>query len=143
MSKGATGTSRCGIINYEDWTTPESVRASPRCTTSCSRVLTARLRRSDFSGRSPGQCLPRYWSPSRYRLLPSVHRDAPWARLKGYRVADAVIEAANSSMPTHVGSRRLRVSHWVWAWRYSNLSTTRYPICCVRLTSWIELPRHG
>src|SRR2546427_2080485 len=95
MSKGATGTSRCGIINYEDWTTPESVRASPRCTTSCSRVLTARLRRSDFSGRSPGRCLPRYWSPSRYRLLPSVHRDAPWARLKGCRVADAVIEAQN------------------------------------------------
>jgi hypothetical protein len=27
MSKGATGTSRSGTINYEDWTTPESVRA--------------------------------------------------------------------------------------------------------------------
>jgi hypothetical protein len=24
MSKDATGTSRCGIINYEDWTAPES-----------------------------------------------------------------------------------------------------------------------
>jgi hypothetical protein len=29
-----------------------------------------------------------------YRLLPSVRHGEPWARLKGYRVADAVIEAA-------------------------------------------------
>jgi hypothetical protein len=37
--------------------------------------------------------LLRYWSQSRSPLLPSVRRDEPWDRLKGCRVADAVIKA--------------------------------------------------
>ena len=50
-------------------------------------------RQSAFSGRSPGRCLPRYWSQWRSLLLPSGLRDEQWDRLKGCRVADAVIKA--------------------------------------------------
>src|SRR6185295_15665979 len=51
------------------------------------------LQRSAFSGRSLAPCLPRYWTRSRYHLPPSVRLGEPWGRLKGHRVAGAVIKA--------------------------------------------------
>ena len=64
--------------------------------TSCSPGLTGRRRRRGFSDRSPAHSLLRYWSQSRSPLLLSVRRDEPWDRLKGCRVADAVIKAHSS-----------------------------------------------
>ena len=55
----------------------------------------AQPRRSGFLGRSLDRCSLRSWQPSRFPLLPSGHYDALWARLKGCRVADAVIEAGS------------------------------------------------
>src|SRR2546428_6427746 len=52
-----------------------------------------RPQRSGFSGRNRGRCLRRFWHPWQFPLLPSVLRDEQWARLKGCRVANAVIEA--------------------------------------------------
>jgi hypothetical protein len=37
--------------------------------------------------------LPPFWEPSRYRQRLSVLRDEHWDRLKGCRVADAMIKA--------------------------------------------------
>src|SRR5919201_3459542 len=93
MSKGATATSRCGTINCEDSTIPGNGNVSPPSTTSCSPGLTGQRRRSGFSDRSPAHYLLRYWNQSRSPLLPPVHRDELRDRLKGYRVADAVIDA--------------------------------------------------
>src|SRR2546428_2413272 len=93
MWKGVMGTSRCGTINYEDSTILGNVPALQPSSPFCSRVLTGRPQRSDFSGRSLAPCVPRYWTRSRYRLPPSVRLGEPWGRLKGHRVAGAVIEA--------------------------------------------------
>src|SRR5262249_52564228 len=51
-----------------------------------------RPQRSGFSGRNRGRCLRRFWPPWKSPLLPSALRDELAARLKGGRVAGAVIE---------------------------------------------------
>ena len=76
-----------------------------------SRVLTARPRRSAFSGRSPARWLPPFWEPLRYRQRLSVLRDEHWNRLKGCRVADAVIKANLALLPS---SSRSRPSMWTY-----------------------------
>ena len=53
-----------------------------------------RPRRSGFLGSHLARCSRRSWQPSRFPLLPSGRHDELWARLKGHRVADSVIEAA-------------------------------------------------
>src|SRR5262245_28002783 len=53
------------------------------------------LQRSAFSGSSLAPCLPRSWTRSRYHLPPSDRLGEPWGRLKGHRVAGAVIKAQN------------------------------------------------
>ena len=83
MWKDAMGTSRCGIIHCEDSTIPGNGHVLQQSTTSSSRGLTGRLRRSAFSGRSPGRCLPGYWSQSRSPLLPSVLHGEQWAYAEG------------------------------------------------------------
>ena len=42
-----------------------------------SLALTGRPLRNGFSGSNPARCFLRSWTPSRYPLLPSVHRDEP------------------------------------------------------------------
>ena len=49
--------------------------------------------RSGFSGRNRGRCLRRFSRPWQSLLLPSVLLDEQWDRLKGCKVADAVIKA--------------------------------------------------
>src|SRR4030095_16339346 len=55
-----------------------------------------RPQRSGFSGRNRGRCLRRFWPPWKSPLLPSALRDELGGRLKGCRVAGAVIEAETS-----------------------------------------------
>src|SRR4029434_9135230 len=52
-----------------------------------------RPQRAVFSGRNRGRCLRRFWPPWKSPLLPSALRDELGGRLKGCRVAGAVIEA--------------------------------------------------
>src|SRR5215471_5896388 len=93
MWKDATGICRYETTNCENSITLESELVLRPSTTFSSHVLTGRRQRSAFSDRSPGRCLPRYWSQSRSPRLPSVRRDEYWDRLKRCRVADAVIKA--------------------------------------------------
>src|SRR5215467_3884956 len=104
MWKGATGICRYETTNCEDSITLESELVLRPSTTFSSHVLTGRRQRSAFSGRSPGRCLPRYWSQSRSRRLPSVRRDEYWDRLKRCRVADAVIKAPSPLLKSPSGS---------------------------------------
>src|SRR5712692_4430945 len=67
-----------------------------------------RPQRSGFSGRNHGRCLRRFWPPWTSPLLPSALRDELEARLKGCRVAGAVIEARS-----HMSS--MRSTRWVLA----------------------------
>ena len=46
----------------------------------------------------PARCLPPFWAPSQYRQRLSVLRDEHWDRLKGCRVADAVIKAVLAAL---------------------------------------------
>src|SRR5712691_531909 len=55
-----------------------------------------RPQQSGFSGRNRGRWLRRFWPPWKSPLLPSALRDELGARLKGCRVAGAVIEAGDS-----------------------------------------------
>src|SRR5215831_3164919 len=100
MWKGATGICRYETTNCEDSITLESELVLRPSTTFSSHVLTGRRQRSAFSDRSPGRCLPRYWSQSRSPRLPSVRRDEYWDRLKRCRVADAVIKANTGASPS-------------------------------------------
>ena len=74
-----------------------------------SRGQMGQLQRSDFSGRSLAPCLPRYWIRSRYHLPPSVRLGEPWSRLKGHRVAGAVIKARCLVEDTYVVADTSRV----------------------------------
>src|SRR6266446_4912623 len=93
MWRVETATYPCAAINCEDSICRASGRASPPCTTFSSPGPTGRRQRNAFSGRNLVACLLRSWHPSSYRQRLSARRVEPWARLKGYRVADAMIEA--------------------------------------------------
>ena len=78
----------------------------------------------DISSRSLAPCLPRSWTRSRYHLPPSVRLGEPWSRLKGHRVAGAVIKACITLPKLHIcavkrGLKRVLGFHEPLYFRYS------------------------